>query len=45
MHCLQGNLLESNSLPNRILMDIRKRKGMSDQLPVFTDYHDNISNN
>jgi len=39
---VNGDCLEDGSQANTILNDIRKRKGMKEELPVFGDYYDKI---
>ena len=37
-----GDLMEEGSQANRIVMDVRKRKGLKMELPDFGDYYDKL---
>jgi len=39
---VNGDPFEEGSMANRIVFDVRKRKGMKDQLPDFNDYYDKL---
>jgi elongation factor 2 len=37
-----GDLMESGSQGNKIVLDVRKRKGLKVELPDFNDYYDKL---
>lgn len=39
---INGNPLEEGSQSNGIVNDVRKRKGLKEELPVFGDYYDKL---
>jgi len=39
---VSGNLLEENTTANKIVMGVRKRKGLKTEMPIFADYYDKI---
>jgi elongation factor 2 len=39
---VNGDPLEEGSSSNKIIMDVRKRKGLKDTVPVFGDYYDKV---
>jgi elongation factor 2 len=39
---INGDLMEEGSQANRIVFDVRKRKGLKDELPDFNDYYDRL---
>jgi elongation factor 2 len=39
---LNGNPLENGSQSNKIMMEIRKRKGLKEEIPDFNEYNDKI---
>jgi len=41
---LDGDFRDEKTMAGRIVKEIRKRKGLSTTLPVYTDYHDDIKN-
>jgi len=39
---VNGELTEEGSQANKIVHDVRKRKGLKDELPNFNDYYDKL---
>jgi elongation factor 2 len=37
-----GDLLEDGSMANKIIFDVRKRKGLKEEMPDFADYYDKL---
>jgi len=37
-----GDITEEGSMANKIVMDVRRRKGLKDELPDFADYFDKL---
>jgi len=39
---IQGDIFEEGSMVNKIVMDVRRRKGLKEELPEFNDYYDKL---
>jgi elongation factor 2 len=39
---VKGDLNDPNSYGYKVMMDIRKRKGLKLELPTFSDYHESV---
>jgi elongation factor 2 len=39
---LTGDILEEGSMSNKIVMDVRRRKGLKEELPDFNEYYDKL---
>jgi len=39
---ITGDPFDEGSMSNKIVMDVRKRKGLKMVLPVFGDYYDKL---
>lgn len=39
---LDGSLDEDGSMPNKIMMDVRRRKGLKEEMPDFNEYYDKL---
>jgi len=39
---IAGDIFEEGSMVNKVVMDVRKRKGLKDELPDFNDYYDKL---
>jgi len=39
---IDGDIAEEGSMPQRIVLDVRKRKGLKEEMPDFADYYDKL---
>jgi elongation factor 2 len=39
---ITGDVFEDGSMVNKVIMDVRKRKGLKEELPEFNDYYDKL---